>query len=283
MFDGIIGNERIKKELEQTIKSNKLSHSYLFLGTEGIGKKIVAKEFAKSILNLDVDLENNPDFQIIEPDGLSIKIEQIRKMQRKLLEAPIKSQNKIYIIDDADMMTVEAQNCLLKTLEEPPEFVIIILIGSIESNFLSTIKSRCTIIKFQDISEEEIKKYLKDKYEMIDISENMIQIFNGSIGRAEKFRDKQDLYNSIFEIVQNIKKLDLIDFLKKAEKIYEYQNEKFEILENMNICFFEKSKEDLRCLNCIDIIEDTKRRLIANGNFNMCIDNMLFKLWEEMH
>ena len=164
MFDGIIGNNSIKQELEQIIKLNKLSHSYLFVGTEGIGKKQIAKEFAKMILCLgeekycnscksclEFDTNNNPDFTLIEPDGASIKIEQIRQMQRKIIEAPIISNKKVYIIDNADLMTKEAQNCLLKTLEEPPEFVTIILIGSKESEFLSTIKSRCMIIKFQNI------------------------------------------------------------------------------------------------------------------------------------
>ena len=283
MFDGILGNEKIKQELLQTINSNKLSHSYLFLGTEGIGKKLIAKEFARNIFKYNMQLENNPDFEMIEPDGLSIKIDQIRKMQKKVLEAPIKSEKKVYIINNADLMTGEAQNCLLKTLEEPPEFVVIILIGSVESNFLSTIKSRCTIFKFRDLSNEEIIKYLKDKYDMTEISNDMLMIFSGSIGRAEKYRNKQELYNSIFEIIQNIKRLDLIDFLKKSDKIYEYQDEKYEILENMNICFFQKAKEDIRFLNCISIIEDTKKRLISNGNYNMCIDNMLFRLWEELH
>ena len=72
--------------------------------------------------------------------------------------------NEVYIIDDADTMTREAQNCLLKTLEEPPEFANIILIGSNESSFLSTIKSRCTIIKFNPISDEQVKGYIKEKY-----------------------------------------------------------------------------------------------------------------------
>ena len=69
-------------------------------------------------------------------------------------------------LNNAENMTKEAQNCLLKTLEEPPEFVNIILIGSNESNFLSTIKSRCTILKFEDIKKSDIEKYLKEKFEM---------------------------------------------------------------------------------------------------------------------
>ena len=142
MFDEIIGNDRIKNQLKQAVDLNKTSHSYLFLGISGIGKKMIAKEFAKMILCenekkycnqckscIEFDSNNNPDFTLIEPDGASIKIDQIRQMQKKIIEAPIISKNKVYIIDDADLMTTEAQNCLLKTLEEPPEFVTIILIG----------------------------------------------------------------------------------------------------------------------------------------------------------
>ena len=281
MFNYIIGNDKIKNELKQTIELNKISHSYLFIGTEGIGKSLFAKEFAKTILGYD--LNNNPDFVQIEPDGNSIKIEQIRELQRKIIEAPIKSNKKVYVIDNADLMTREAQNCLLKTLEEPPEFVVLILIGSVENNFLSTIKSRCTILKFQDISKEEIKKYLKDKYEMENITDNMLEIFQGSIGRAEKLKDKQELYDSIYSIIDRIKQEDIIEILKKAEIIYKSQEDKYEILEYMNIICFNKSKEDIKFINCIDIIEETKKRLKSNSNYNMCIDNMLFKIWEEMH
>lgn len=295
-MSGIIGNNKIKQELEQTIKLNKLSHSYLFVGTDGIGKRQIAKEFAKMILCLEekkycnhckscleFDSSNNPDFEIIEPDGNSVKIEQIRQMQRKIIEAPIISTKKVYIINDAHLMTTEAQNCLLKTLEEPPKFVNIILIGSKENSFLSTIKSRCTIIKFQNINDYDIKKYLKEKYEISEISENMLKIFQGSIGKAEDLKDKQELYNNIFEIVEDIKKIDLIDILKKADIIYRSQEDKYEILESINIMLFKKSKDDIKFLNCIDIVENTKQRLKSNGNYNMCIDNMLFKIWEEMH
>lgn len=296
MFDKIIGNDKIKHELEQTIKLNKMSHSYLFLGTSGIGKKMMAKEFAKMLLCLneekycnhcksciEFNSSNNPDFQLIEPDGASIKIEQIRQMQRKILEAPIISTKKVYIIDNADLMTVEAQNCLLKTLEEPPQFVTIILIGAKESNFLSTIKSRCTIIKFQDIENEDIKNYLSQNYDISNVSEDMLEIFGGSIGKAEKLRDKQELYNNIIEIIDKIKILDLIDILKKADIIYKSQEEKNDILEGVNVILFKKAKQDIRYLNCIEIVEDTKKRLNSNSNYNMCIDNMLFKIWEEMH
>ena len=296
MFDKILGNDKIKQQLKQAVDLNKTSHSYLFLGISGIGKKMIAKDFAKMILCenedkycnhckscIEFDSNNNPDFMLIEPDGTSLKIDQIRQMQKKILEAPIISKNKVYIIDDADLMTQEAQNCLLKTLEEPPEFVTIILIGSRENNFLSTIKSRCTIIKFQAIENEQIKKYLKDKYEINNISEEMMEIYGGSIGKAEELKDKEELFSNIIQIIEKIKVLDLADVLKKADIIYKSQEDKNDILEAINVILFRMSKQDIRYLNCINIVQDTVKRLNANANYNMSIDNMLFKIWEEMH
>ena len=296
MFDNIIGNDKIKKELQQSIKLNKNSHSYLFIGTSGIGKKMIAKEFAKMILCLNeekycnkcksclqFDSNNNPDFIQILSDGNSIKIDQIREIQRRVIEAPIVSTKKVYIIDDADMMTTEAQNCLLKTLEEPPEFVTIILIGSNENNFLSTIKSRCTILKFDNIKDEEIKSYLYEKYGIKDISDFMTQAFQGSIGKAEILKDKIELYELIYNIIDKLDKVNLIEILKISEFIYKEQEEKYNILDYINIILFEKLKKDKKYLNCIEIVEETKRRLKSNSNYNMCVDNMLFKMWEEVN
>ena len=296
MFDNIIGNNKIKEELQQLIKLNKNSHSYLFVGTSGIGKKMIAKEFAKMILCLsenkycnncksclEFDSNNNPDFILISPDGNSIKIEQIREMQKKVIEAPIVSEKKVYIIDDADLMTTEAQNCLLKTLEEPPEFVTIILIGSNENNFLNTIKSRCTILKFENINDDQIKKYLYEKCGIKDISELMIKAFQGSIGKAEILKDKIELYEAIDKMINKLDKVNLIEILKMSEIIYKEQEEKYEILDYINIVLFEKLKENNKYINCIKIVEETKKRLKANSNYNMCIDNMLFKIWEEVN
>lgn len=296
MFQGILGNDKIKKELINSVNLNKYSHSYLFLGISGIGKKLIAREFAKMILCeaeekycekckscIEFDTGNNPDFQEIEPDGNNVKIEQIREMQRKIVEQPIISNKKAYIIDDADLMTKEAQNCLLKTLEEPPEFANIILIGSNESNFLSTIKSRCTIIKFGAIPNEQITEYLKNKYELHDIANSIIKAANGSIGKAEILKDKQELYVSIDNVINNIEKMDLIDTLKNADIIYKSQDDKKEILEYINIILFEKSKQNRKYLNCINIVEEAKKRLKANSNYNMTIDNMIMTIWEEIH
>ncbi len=180
MFENIIGNDNAKESLIQAIKNDKISHSYLFVGPSGIGKKMIATEFAKSIIKVQYE---NPDFLIIEPNGNSIKIEQIRELQKRIQEKPIISDKKVFIINDADLMTTEAQNCLLKTLEEPPEFATIILIGTNENSFLVTIKSRCMMIHFVKIEDDKIKKYIEEKYH-ISVSQNMIDMFQGSIRKS---------------------------------------------------------------------------------------------------
>ena len=200
MFEKIIGNETIKKVLEKSIQNQTSSHSYLFIGIQGIGKKMLAIEFAKNILCLEnqsfIEFESNnhPDFMCIEPDGNRIKIEQIRLLQKKIQEKPIIANKKVYVINDAQTMTTEAQNCLLKTLEEPPQYATIILIGNQENSFLTTIKSRCMILKFQPIEDEEIKQYLQTNYGMMTITQNQLAMFQGSLGKAIELKDKQEEY-----------------------------------------------------------------------------------------
>lgn len=296
MFETILGNEKNKQILQKSIQNNTISHSYMFVGIQGIGKKIIAKEFAKNILCLNqdnnknctckscIELEtnNNPDFSIIEPDGNSIKIEQIRELQKRMQEKPIISNNKVYIIDDADMMTTEAQNCLLKTLEEPPEYATIILIGSNENLFLPTIKSRCMILHFEPISNENIKKYLQNELALSNIDDEMLDIFQGSIGKAIELKDKKEEYEKIIAFVENLDKKDIIDLYKLAEPIYKSKEEIFEILDYINILLLKKARQNYLYTDCIQIVEDTKKRLKQNGNYDMCIDNLVFNLKERM-
>lgn len=294
MFEKIIGNESIKKMLAKSIVNKSTSHSYLFIGIQGIGKKMIAEEMAKKILCLEpekndtckacIEFESNnhPDFMCIEPEGNSIKIDQIRLLQKKVQEKPILSDKKVYIIDDADTMTKEAQNCLLKTLEEPPEFATIILIGTQENLFLPTIKSRCMIFKFEPIEANELKQYMEANYQLTNFSPNRLAAFQGSIGKAIQLKDKQEDYQTIETLVENIEQKDLIEITQLAEPIYKAKEEIFEILEYINIVLLNHAKENYLYTNCIKIVENTKKRLKQNGNYDMCIDNMLFNMWEEL-
>ena len=282
MFSDIIGNDKLKKELIHSVEINKTSHSYLFIGTEGIGKKLIAEEFAKMLLAVK-DTENSPDFSIIEPDGNSIKIEQIRNLQKRIQEKPIISKSKIYIINDSDKMTVEAQNCLLKTLEEPPEFVTIILIGSNENSFLSTIKSRCMILHFEKISDGQIQKYLQDNHQTEINSKIMLEACQGSIGKALEIKDKQELYQNTEQVVNSLERKDKIDILNMSDFIYKSKDDKLEILNYMNVLFINLAKINSKYADCIAIVEETKRRLQSNANYDMCIDNLLLSLWENVN
>ena len=297
MFDEIMGNEQIKKELKKSILENKVSHSYMFVGIEGIGKQMIAKAFAQMILCtseqekgcqqckscIEFMSHNHPDFLYLEPDGNSIKIEQIRYLQRKIQEKPIISNEKVYVINDADKMTTEAQNCLLKTLEEPPEYGTIILIGSNENAFLNTIKSRCMKITFQPIENEDIKQYMEKTYGMTDISQNMLEAFQGSIRKAILLKDKKEQYEMIESMVEKLNKTDMTELMILGEPLYQSKDEIMNILDYINIILLRLAKENTQYAKCIDIIENTKKRLNQNANYDMCIDNMIFNMWEEVN
>lgn len=228
---------------------------------------------------------SNPDFEIIESDG-SIKIDRIRLFQAKVSEKPITSSKKVYIIDDAHNMTKEAQNCLLKTLEEPPEYIMIILITSNENMILNTIKSRCMKINFNKIENNLLKKYLEENYDINNLSESMIETFGGSIKRAILLKDKEELYTCIEKIISELETKNIIDILNGSEEIYKNKDDIFDILDYINVILFNLAKvrmKKVNYLNCINIVEKTKSNLKANSNFDMSIDNMLLKMWEELN
>lgn len=296
MFNKILGNEEAKKILENSIKTQKISHSYMFIGQAGIGKQMFAKQFAKAILCQGIQKpcdtcescikfngENNPNFQIIDEEEKSIKTETIKEMVKGVYEKPIGSQKKVYIINDSQKMTKEAQNSLLKTLEEPPEYVVIILITENENLLLNTIKSRCTKIKFNPLKNNEIIKILKEKYEYNEISENILEVAGGSVEHALSVQGKEELFEEIKATFSNLEKINIIDLLNKKDMIFKDKDSIDEILDYINITLFNKVKENIRYTNCIKIVEETKDRLKKNSNYDMTIDNLLLKTWEEIN
>lgn len=314
LFENIVGNNKIKESLKNAVKSNNVSHSYLFIGKAGVGKKLFAKDLAKKVMclgsnydaqdnvlrstrdntenveseNLSLEFDNcdscikfdansNPDFSIIIPDGKSIKIEQIRDLQARILEKPISSNKKVYIIDDADTMTEESQNCLLKTLEEPPEYAMIILIASNENRMLQTIKSRCVIIRFEDLTNEEISQILHTN------DQDIIRLCEGSVAKAETISEKREMFAQLKIIADYLSKNSLIDVLNNSDLLYSSKDDIMTLLDFLNIIFFEKAKENIKYSKAIDIIEKTKKKIMANNNYDMCIDYMLIHIWEGLH
>ena len=294
-FEDIIGNDEVKKYLLNSVKQSQLSQSYLFVGTEGIGKLLIAKVFAKKILCMEQEKNNNcecksckcfeglnhMDFNVVNEAGETIKIDQIREIISKMIEQPIISNKKIYIINDCDKMTIEAQNCLLKTLEEPPQFAVIILITSNENALLNTIKSRCMTIKFKNIPNDELQKYAIDKLGMIQMTENFLKSFNGSIGKAIIQKENQEKFLNLENLINLLATQDIIDIMNDAKMIYDKENINT-ILEYMMICVFSKSQENKNYINCIEMINDARLRLKRNCNFDMTLDTMLFEMWESI-
>lgn len=292
-FEDVIGNEEVKKYLSSCIQKNSISQSYLFVGTEGIGKLLIAKAFAKKILCLDQEKkdncqckscgcfngENHADYFVVNENGETIKIEKIREITSKVIEAPIISNRKVYIINDCEKMTVEAQNCLLKTLEEPPEFVVMILVSANENAILNTIKSRCMTIKFEPISKEELKKYAMDKLGYEQMSKNLLNSLSGSIGKAILQKEKQVQFLQIETIVNDLETKDIITIMNQAKVIYDKENIS-SILEYLMICVYAKIQENKAFINCIEKINHAINNLKRNCNFDMTLDTMLFEMWE---
>ena len=290
-FDNIVGNNKIKDFLNQSIDEKHVSHSYLFVGIDGIGKTLFAREFAKKILCLNGkgdscescikwDSNNHPDFLQIEPENNTIKIEQIRNMQEEISVKPIASNKKVFLIVNSDCMTKESQNCLLKTLEEPPEYATIILTTSNESKLLNTIKSRCMKIPFQKIEESELGKYAKNVLNL-NLSKEFIKICEGSIRKLLEIEEDKEIYTEINSLLDNIERYSFTTLINKAEVLYKEREKIQEILEYINVYLY--NQKDMKKLNCIKYVEEVNKRLLANSNYDMCIDYLLMKLWEEIN
>jgi len=276
-FNDIVGQERVIKILTKSLKENKVSSSYIFVGSEGTGKKLVAIEFSKAVncLNLskgseacencqsctEISKQFSPDLKIIEPIKNSIKIEQIREMRKEIGLKPFKNKKKIYIIDKAEKMTLEASNCLLKTIEEPPYYAIIILICSKIDPILPTIVSRCQILNFGLITSLKIKELLLNKVNNLEKekAEIISKLAQGSIGKAfklltdkEYFIRRETLLNYLSTIVPGKYSND---FFEKVEKIILEIDKIEEILEIIklwyrDILIIKKTGKQKYIVNC---------------------------------
>jgi len=193
-FERITGHEKQKGMLLSLLKKKRMPHAFLFTGPEGIGKKRVVMEFAKYIFCehgtacntcrpcLKVERGSHPD--IFSTGGEeSIGIEHSRNISKEVYEYPYESNRRIIIIDNAEKMTNEAKNALLKTLEEPPPFNIFFLITSSERDIPLTIKSRCTKLIFSPLFKEQLKAYFKNNLAINDEKAELLScISHGSIG-----------------------------------------------------------------------------------------------------
>ena len=306
-FEKIRGQRFAKKYLSNSIKSNMISHAYMFEGPNGIGKNTMARDLATTLLEME-NLFNSPDYIEITPDGNSIKIAQIRKLQSDILVKPYKSY-KIYVIDEAQKMTVEAQNALLKTLEEPPKYAIIILITNNKESLLDTIKSRCEIIKFTPIPLVEVADYLTQTGVDKNRASLLANFSRGSMQKAIELSESEDFHIMRDEVQKYVETfltgsmLDIMDIQNSIEKYKDNITNVLDLLVNYfrDIMMVKENVDSSMIINLdrlvfiknmstkitysqlskiIDIIEETKNKLRSNCNFNISIQVMTLNIYE---
>ena len=200
-FDDIRGHSRQVLILQSMLRSGHLPHAFLFTGIEGIGKRMVAAGLVKALncLTLSDDFCGqclpcrkigkmaHPDVQVVEPEKNVLKIEQVRALQQDIVLKPLEGKKKAVIIDQAEKMNAQAANCLLKTLEEPPEDTVLVLIAKAVSDMLPTVLSRCQLIHFSPLSDTDLSALLAGRGIDAQQIRLLLPLAQGSLQRALLF------------------------------------------------------------------------------------------------
>lgn len=267
-MDKIIGHEKQKQILKKMIDEDKVGHAYLFTGKEGIGKKLVAIEFAKHAMSTkNSESFNETDFKIILPEKDSIKIEEVRKLIGEVYLKPAYSKRKVIIIDDADKMNSNAQNALLKVLEEPPTYATLILITSNKEKIIKTILSRVTEIKFDPLSNDELLEIVGKEVEF--------DFARGSASKALALIN-DSTYDLSKELVDAFEKRNFIDINKKIAEIKGVDGiDMCRVLEFSKIIYFKDIKLSTASkIKKISLIDETIRNIKRNANLDLTLDSL---------
>ena len=236
MSDFILGNEKIRHHLRESIIKRSISHAYILVGDKGIGKSKIAREFAMELICekhtgcgecpacRQFLADAYPDFFYMDAEGKeSIGIDRIREnIVNDVSIRPYHGKVKIYIIDEADKMTVGAQNALLKTIEEPPEYVVILLLVRNMSILLETIRSRCIKLLLSAVSNDRIKRWLVEKGTSEDLATVVASYSNGAPGIAKAMAESEDfagMYSQNVEFLKKISEASINDILLFIEEL----------------------------------------------------------------
>lgn len=213
-FEKIVGHDKVKEYLDNVIQSNKVANAYIFSGAKGLGKFRVAKIFAQNLQKSE-DI-NLVDCIVIDTEGKTLGVDLVRdRIINDIMIQPMEKQYKIYIVKNAHKMTVQAQNALLKTLEEPPEYGIIILICNDERKLLDTIKSRSISLHFTSPSLDEATRCIVEKIGIDEEDAIMLaKLTDCNIGQAIR-------YSNIFKNKNQLEKL--MHVLKHLSEMQNYE------------------------------------------------------------
>lgn len=318
MNTDILGREDLVEYMRTATAKEEFSHAYIFEGEKGMGKLFLAKEFAKMILCCgkasdeekqlvckQVDNGNSPDIIYVEPDkSTGISVDEIRSKIVGTSDIFPYGKYKVYIVKEAERMNEQAQNALLKTIEEPPEYVIIILLSSNKDRLLPTIKSRCITLDIKPIEVNKIKDYLIENYKVVDYVADMAAKFSaGNVGRAVRYACDEDfleMKNVVINMLKNLDKDSITEEVTNIINLEGYKKEIKDCIELMILWFRDllvlKATKDVNRLlfkeedkflheqiatrsyssieRAIESMEKTKKRLDANVKFETAIELM---------
>jgi DNA polymerase-3 subunit delta' len=318
-FTQILGHQRQKDILRRAIASGRLAHAYLFEGPEGIGKRLTALALVRAVICTEgtgcgtcpacrkIDHNNHPDLHLLEPDGTTIKIEQVRHIQKELSFRPLEAPKKICLIDGADRMNQAAANALLKTLEEPSGEALLILLSARPESVLGTIRSRCQRLPFARLPQETLKGVLIEQLGVEEIQGHILAAlsegsFKKALGkdRTLYLERRQELLKAltalspgsvlpIFDLAQSLaeEKERLPDILDIFQAFYRdlllYQHGRPEN-DLVNIDLIEKirrlaAKESAAALlHKLESIAASRRQLDRNVNRQLAMEVLLMHL-----
>ncbi len=325
-FGQITGHEAIIEYFKDVIRDHRVAHAYILSGEEGMGKMTLANAFALSLLCERKGEEpcmecvscrqvrdgNHPDLiYVTHEKPASIGVDDIRRqITDTVLIRPYRSEYKIYIVDEAEKMTPQAQNALLKTLEEPPSYVIILLLTANEEALLPTILSRCVRLKLMPLSDAVIREYLQKDLQVGALQAAVYAAFaRGNPGRAISIASSDtfgEFYRSARSLIKRIKTLDVTDILDEIQKMKDEGvdiNAFLDLLQmwyrdilickstgDTNSLIFQDDQKDIRRISeessypgleaILEAIDKARTRLLANVNTELALELLLLTLKE---
>lgn len=324
-FGQVIGHREVIEHLQKGIQENKVSHAYILAGEKGSGKKLLADIFASTLQCekesiqpcgtckscMQVEGGNQPDIIYVTHEKASLGVDDIRQqVNNDVAIKPYSSPWKIYIIPDGEKMTEQAQNALLKTIEEPPEYAMFLLLTENINTFLPTILSRCVTLQLKPVDAKLIKKFLMEKRQIPDYLAELSAAFSqGNVGKAIRYASSEEFIEMkkdtihVLTHVDDMKNYEIMQFIKKmAEKkgdVDDYLDLMllwyrdvlmFKVTQDTNGLLFideissirkqaqSKQYEGIEAI--IQAIEKAKVRLKANVNFDTAMELMIFVMKE---
>lgn len=325
-FTDIIGQEQIKEHLQNSISMNKVSHAYIINGERSAGKEFIAKVFAMTLQCEKGETEpcgechsckqaksgNQPDIIFISHEKPNtIGVEDIRaQINNDIAIKPYSSPRKVYIINEGEKMTVQAQNALLKTLEEPPEYAVILILTTNVDMLLPTVLSRCVVLNMKPVPDQKVKKYLMEQLEVPDYKANICVAFaRGNIGKAKMLASSEEfekVKEEAVTLVKYINDMELSEIVKAIKKISEYKFDVTDYLDILSVWYRDvllfKATKDVNSLifkdeiqsirktadrstyegieTIVKALQQAKRRLEANVNFDLTMELLLLTIQE---